>query len=69
MYPKGLRIYRRSKGILNPKVVNTTKKKAIKSYNLTEEDRRATYERSFKTREGKTITTKTEYYNWKEGSK
>lgn len=67
MYPKGIRIYRRSKGIKDPITTTDVKKRLLKQYNLSDEDRRITYERSFSTKDGKKIVNKNEFYDKKGG--
>ncbi len=65
MYPKGIRIYRRSKGIKDPITKTDMKQRLLNQYDLSDKDRRATYERSFSTKDGKKIVNKNEFYNKK----
>ncbi|MDC2839235.1 replicative protein [Limosilactobacillus mucosae] len=67
MYPKGIRIYRRSKGIKDPITTTDLKQRLLNQYNLSDEDRQATYERSFITKDGKKIVNKSEFYDMKGG--
>ncbi len=66
LYPKGARIYRRSKGIKDPLTLISTKINLAKRFKLDESERRASYEQTFMTRSGKKIITQTEFYNRKE---
>ncbi|MCC4352497.1 replicative protein [Limosilactobacillus reuteri] len=68
MYPKGIRIYRRSKGIKDPVMKTDIKQRLLNQYDLSDKDRRATYERSFSTKDGKKIVNKNEFYNKKGGN-
>lgn len=69
MYPKGIRIYRRSKGIKDPITKTDIKQRLLNLYDLSDKDRRATYERSFSTKDGKKIVNKNEFYNKKGGKR
>ena len=65
MYPKGTRIYRRSKYIKDPTVEKTTKKEIKKRYNLTDKCKRGFYERKFSTKYEREIITQTEFFDRK----
>lgn len=67
MYPKGIRIYRRSKGIKDPITKTDIKQRLLNQYDLSDKDRRVTYERSFITKDGKKIVNKSEFYDEKGG--
>ena len=66
MYPKGTRIYRRSKGIVDPEVMTTTKEKLTEKFKMGESEKRAFYERSFTTKDGTKVVTQTEFFDRKE---
>lgn len=67
LYPKGVRIYRRSRGIVDPMTITTTKSKLSKHFDLDEHNKRAFYERTFTTKnDHRKIVTQTEFYNRKE---
>lgn len=66
LYPKGVRIYRRSRGIVNPTKITGTKAEVMKKLQLEENDKRAYYERSFTTKAGTEVITQTEFYDRKE---
>ena len=69
LYPKGVRIYRRSRGIIDPVVKTMTKEQLKQEYDLTSSRKRASYVRTFRTKDGRKITTKTEFYERKEKQK
>lgn len=62
LYPKGLRIYRASRGIKRPIEITTEKHMIVNSYNIS---RSADYTRvtNHKTKEGKTVKYITEFYD------
>lgn len=64
LYPKGTKIYRRSKGIVDPKTIKaTTKRKLNKVYKLTKENKRGAYEQVFVIKsKNKKIVTQTEFF-------
>lgn len=66
LYPKGVRIYRRSRGIINPTKITGTKEEILRKFKLNENDKRAYYERSFVTKAGTEVITQTEFYDRKE---
>lgn len=66
LYPKNVRIYRCSRGIQKPIVKTTTKKQLAKEYDLEPEYKRASYCRTFLTKNGTKITTETEFFERKE---
>ena len=66
LYPKGVRIYRRSRGIINPTKIPGTKEEILRKFKLNENDKRAYYERSFVTKAGTEVITQTEFYDRKE---
>lgn len=63
LYPKGVRIYRRSKNIVDPIVMKMTKKKLGEQYNLCNKYKRAFYERKFSTKYKSEIVTQTEFFD------
>ena len=67
LYPKGTKIYRRSKGIVDPKTIKaTTKRKLNKVYKLTKENKRGAYEQVFVIKsKNKKIVTQTEFFEKK----
>lgn len=69
LYPKGVRIYRRSRGIIDPVVKTKTKEQLKQEYDLTSSRKRASYVRTFRTKDGRKIITKTEFYQRKEKRK
>ena len=70
LYPKGVRIYRRSKGIINPKKITTTKRELGKLYKLDKRTRRASYRQEFIPKSSnKKIITQTEFFDKKKVKK
>ena len=67
LYPFGTKIYRRSKGIVDPKTIKaTTKRKLNKVYKLTKENKRGAYEQVFVIKsKNKKIVTQTEFFEKK----
>ena len=67
LYPKGTKIYRRSKGSVDPKTIKaTTKRKLNKVYKLTKENKRGAYEQVFVIKsKNKKIVTQTEFFEKK----
>lgn len=66
MYPKGVRIYRRSRDIVNPFKVTGNKLELMRKYHISELNKRGYYEREFTTKCGLKIITQTEFFNKKE---
>ena len=66
LYPKGVRIYRRSRGIVTPIKILANKAEIMAQYNIRESDKRAYYERSFIAKNGSEVVTQTEFFNKKE---
>lgn len=64
LYPKGTKIYRRSKGIVEPKIIKaTTKRKLREKYRLSEDNKRGAYKQVFAIKPQKKIITQTEFFN------